>query len=129
MFTYCEDIDLAWRLNLAGWEGLFLPAAIAYHERGATRKSSIWKKAGYYAIGFRNRLFTISKNIRREDIRGYFKKILHQEWRFLSSWCGKSPARWTIAVYTMIGLAGLISRPSFVAKRKLAHCYIKGGSP
>ena len=126
MFTYCEDIDLAWRLNLAGWEGLFLPDAIAYHERGATRKSSIWKRAGYYAIGFRNRFFTILKNLRREDIKGRLKKIFRQEWRFLSSWCGKSPPRWAIAAYIILGLAGLILRPSFIVKRHLVHRYKKG---
>ena len=121
MFTYCEDIDLAWRLNLAGWKGLFLPDAIAYHERGATRKNSIWKKAGYYSIGFRNRLFTIFKNLRPEDIRGHFKKLLHQEWRFLLSSCGKSPVRWLATPYTLIGLAGLLLRPSFIAKRRFVH--------
>jgi len=125
MFIYCEDIDLAWRLNLAGWEGLFLPDAIAYHERGATRKTSVWKRAGYYAIGFRNRLFTILKNLRREDMKGRLKKIFRQEWRFLSSWCGNSLARWAIAVYVMFGLVRLILRPSFFAKRRLAHRYKK----
>jgi len=126
MFIYCEDIDLAWRLNLAGWKGFFLPDAIAYHERGATRKNSIWKKAGYYAIGFRNRYFTILKNLRREDVRGRFKKLCQNEWRFLSAWCGTNPARWAIALYIMLGLAGLVFRPSFVGKRKLIHRKING---
>jgi GT2 family glycosyltransferase len=117
---------LAWRLNLAGWEGLFLSDAIAYHERGATRKNSVWKRAGYYAIGFRNRFFTISKNLRREDIKGRLKKMFRQEWRFLSSWSGQSPVRWAIAAYIMFGLSWLILRPSFFAKRRSVHRYKKG---
>lgn len=128
MFVYCEDIDISWRLNLAGWKGLFLPDALAYHERGATRKDSIWKRAGYYSIGFRNRLFTIFKNLRREDLKGRFKKIFWQEWRFLSSWCGKNPARWAIAAYIICGLAGLIVRPSFIAKRRLVQRNKKANS-
>lgn len=33
MFMYKEDIDLAYRLQLAGWECKFVPAAMAYHYR------------------------------------------------------------------------------------------------
>ena len=121
MFTYCEDIDLAWRLNLAGWRGLFVPAALAQHERGATRKGSLWKKVGYYAIGFRNRYFTILKNLRREDVKGRRRKLRRQEWRFLSSWCRKSPLRWAVGGYVMLRLAGLMLRPSFLAKRRLVR--------
>ena len=127
MFTYCEDIDFAWRLNLAGWRGLFVPGALAQHERGATRKGSFWKRAAYYSIGFRNRHFTMLKNLRRQDIRGYRKKLLRQEWRFLSSWCGKSVLRWMAAAWVGIRLAGLLLRPSFVGKRRLAHSRGKGG--
>ena len=34
-FMYKEDVDLAWRLRLAGWHTLYIPAAVAYHERGS----------------------------------------------------------------------------------------------
>lgn len=30
---YKEDVDLAWRLQLAGWRSLFVPDALAYHIR------------------------------------------------------------------------------------------------
>lgn len=30
---YKEDVDLAWRLQLAGWRSLFVPDAVAYHIR------------------------------------------------------------------------------------------------
>lgn len=32
-FAYKEDIDLAWRLQLYGWSGWYLPQAICYHHR------------------------------------------------------------------------------------------------
>lgn len=34
-FMYKEDVDLAWRLRLAGWKSFYLPKAIAYHGRGS----------------------------------------------------------------------------------------------
>ena len=35
MFMYKEDVDLAYRLQWAGWKSIFAPAAIAYHDRTA----------------------------------------------------------------------------------------------
>ena len=34
-FAYKEDIDLAWRMRLAGWKCAYQPKAIAYHARSA----------------------------------------------------------------------------------------------
>jgi hypothetical protein len=37
MFMYKEDCDLAYRLFLAGYPSKFVPSAIAYHDRSASR--------------------------------------------------------------------------------------------
>jgi GT2 family glycosyltransferase len=34
-FMYKEDVDLAWRLLLRGWEAAYAPGAVAWHARGA----------------------------------------------------------------------------------------------
>ncbi len=34
-FAYKEDVDLAWRLRLAGWKSVYQPEAKAYHWRGS----------------------------------------------------------------------------------------------
>ena len=34
-FMYKEDVDLAWRLRLAGWKAVYTPKAVAYHGRGS----------------------------------------------------------------------------------------------
>lgn len=34
-FMYKEDVDLAWRLRLAGWRTIYAPKAIVYHGRGS----------------------------------------------------------------------------------------------
>ena len=39
---YKEDVDLSWRLRLAGWECWYVPSAVAYHGRtihGTSRRS------------------------------------------------------------------------------------------
>lgn len=121
MFLYCEDIDLAWRLNLAGWFGCYVPDALGYHERGSTRKDNFWKKVRYQLDGSSNRYFTILKNIRRNDLKGRLKKLLLQEIRINGAFCGSSPARWATIGYVMLRLAGLVMQPSFIVKRNLAH--------
>lgn len=36
-FAYKEDVDLAWRLRLLGWEAWYVPMAVGYHPRGLAR--------------------------------------------------------------------------------------------
>ena len=33
--SYWEDVDLAWRMSIAGWQCVFVPTAVGYHGRGA----------------------------------------------------------------------------------------------
>jgi len=34
-FMYKEDVDLAWRMQLAGWKAIYTSQAVAYHGRGS----------------------------------------------------------------------------------------------
>lgn len=44
MFAYKEDVDLAYRLQWAGWKAKFLPQAVAYHDRTArTHGRTFWQ--------------------------------------------------------------------------------------
>ncbi len=45
-FAYKEDVDLAWRLQDAGWNARFVPQALAFHYRGMYGKEQmgIWEK-------------------------------------------------------------------------------------
>lgn len=56
-FFSCEDIDLGWRANLAGWKVLYVPTAVLYHKLKATGGSV----TGSYYDG-RNFLYLIWKN-------------------------------------------------------------------
>lgn len=40
LFWYAEDLDVAWRLNLAGWKQLYNPKIIAWHDRQTTKRTS-----------------------------------------------------------------------------------------
>ncbi len=39
-FWYAEDFDIAWRMNMFGWKQVFIPDAIAWHDRQTTKSFS-----------------------------------------------------------------------------------------
>lgn len=71
----CEDVDLGWRLNLAGWRVLFLPEAVIYHKV----KASSSALASYYDK--RNQLYLIWKNYPAALLRKNRRIIIGQQWR------------------------------------------------
>jgi len=83
-FCYKEDIDLAWRLRLAGWHSRYVPEAMAHHYRGAySPEKSSWLKTVMarrkrsHLVNFRsfvNHYFVLIKN-------EYFSNLLvHLPW-------------------------------------------------
>jgi GT2 family glycosyltransferase len=40
-FMYKEDVDLSWRLRLAGWECWYVPRAVAYHARTSVEPAGV----------------------------------------------------------------------------------------
>ncbi|MBE2223530.1 MAG: glycosyltransferase family 2 protein [Anaerolineae bacterium] len=69
-FFSCEDVDMGWRANLAGWEVWYVPTAVIYHKLKATGGAV----TGSYYDG-RNFLYLIWKN--------YPSSLLKQNWRLL----------------------------------------------
>jgi GT2 family glycosyltransferase len=55
-FCYYEDTDTAWRLRLAGWRILLVPAARATHRLGASSRPGSWR---FHRWNERNRLLTL----------------------------------------------------------------------
>ncbi len=39
LFWYAEDLDVAWRLNLAGWTQRYEPELVAWHDRQTTKRT------------------------------------------------------------------------------------------
>ena len=108
-FIYCEDIDLAWRLNLAQCEGWYEPRALAYHERGSTRKKDAWERRRYFVLGFRNRLLAMYKNLRwRQDVRPDFWGIVLRELKFSLGRCKGGIKATLIMMMAMLGFLRMV---------------------
>jgi glycosyltransferase involved in cell wall biosynthesis len=67
-FMFFEDVDLGWRLNLAGWRFVYEPASLAYHKHHASMSSFGAFKESYLLE--RNALFTQYKNLGDEALAG-----------------------------------------------------------
>lgn len=65
-FMYCEDIDLSWRLKLAGWRIVLNPKAV-WHHYGRNRNEANSKRSFY---SFKNRVYLLVKF-------GSFKQIFN----------------------------------------------------
>lgn len=87
-FFSCEDIDLAWRAHLAGWEVIYAPGAIVYHKLKASGGSGV---IGSYHDG-RNFLYVIWKNYPASLLRRHAADILRAQWHIsaeaLRAWRG-----------------------------------------
>ena len=83
---FYEDLDIAWRAQNKGWEGYYIPSAIAYHIRGGTVRQSqgIGKSCARRYLSdelhiglIKNRYLTIIKN------ESFFGFLLHIPFIFL----------------------------------------------
>jgi len=69
-FAYYEDVDLAWRMRLAGFSSFYCPSAEVFHIHGASaKKFSTFQKFHIH----RNHYFNIIKDL---PIRFLFKALL-----------------------------------------------------
>jgi len=88
-FFSCEDVDVGWRANLAGWQVLYVPTAVVYHKLKATGGSV----TGSYYDG-RNFLYLIWKNYPTPLLRNYWKDILRAQLKItrdaLRAWRGEA---------------------------------------
>lgn len=86
-FFSCEDLDMGWRAQLAGWRCIYAPAAVVYHKLQATGGDVT---ASYY--NGRNFIYLIVKNYPRTLFRQYWPAILRAQLRIsreaLRAWRG-----------------------------------------
>ncbi|MEX1158716.1 MAG: glycosyltransferase family 2 protein [Thermomicrobiales bacterium] len=82
LFMYCEDVDIAWRLQTEGWRCVFAPQAVVYHALSATGGGTL---ASYYVS--RNLWLVMSSSVPVEFVRPYRARIsayhLGRTWRTL----------------------------------------------
>lgn len=125
-FMYCEDVDLSWRAQLAGWKCIYVPEAVLYHHHGASSGGAL---ASYY-VG-RNSLWVIARNYPWPLLRKYWKRIVSAQWAItrdaLSAWQGvEARARiWG----QLVGLLSLVrwfgARRAIQKKRRVSCSYIE----
>jgi GT2 family glycosyltransferase len=70
----CEDVDIAWRAILAGWQVWYVPTAVVYHKLKASGGNVT---ASYY--DGRNFLYLIWKNYPTSLLRRYWPAILRAQ--------------------------------------------------
>ncbi|MHA6532783.1 glycosyltransferase family 2 protein [Paenibacillus sp. BAC0078] len=73
-FAYKEDVDVAWRANLLGWQAYYDAEAIGYHERGWKTSGRSGKSMFIRRISYINRYKMIYKN---EPARTLLPTILY----------------------------------------------------
>ncbi|RME32056.1 MAG: glycosyltransferase family 2 protein, partial [Thermoflexia bacterium] len=63
-FAYLEDVDLAWRAQIAGWRCQYVPRAVVRHQTSASLgEDSPFKKQ----LKARNKVWMVAKNAPAED--------------------------------------------------------------
>ncbi len=86
-FFLLEDIDLAWRAQLAGYKALYAPDAVVYHRLSATGGGVM---ASFY--DGRNAIWLVVKNLPAALWRKYAGQILMRQaglaWQALKAWRG-----------------------------------------
>jgi len=112
LFMYCEDVDLNWRAQLAGYRCVFAPDAVVYHKLSATGGGTI---ASYFTG--RNTIFVLAKSVPGAVWRAHWRKIVGAQlkiaWDALRAWRGEA-ARARLRGQ----LAGVFGLARWLAKRK-----------
>jgi GT2 family glycosyltransferase len=111
-FAYCEDVDLGWRAQLAGYTCIYVPTAVVYHRLSATGGGKI---ASFYTG--RNFIYVLAKDYPSALFRKHWRRVLLAQlkisWEALRAWRGEA-ARARLRGQ----LSGLWNLPRMLRKRK-----------
>jgi GT2 family glycosyltransferase len=118
-FYSCEDVDLAWRAQLAGWKCIYAPRAVVYHKLSATGGGAT---ASFY--DGRNFLYVLAKDYPSSLWKKYRGAIIRQQWGLfaeaLRAWRGAA------ARARMRGMwSGIIHLPRMLNKRRTVQAMRK----
>lgn len=123
-FSYKEDVDLAFRLQSAGWQAYRVGGAVAYHDRGlfGDESSNDFKIAQHRRgkslaqnyLSYRNHLYTLIKNLSLVDFLMYGVFILWYE-------CKKLFYLIVFEQRSLYGLVEVVKKfPRLLQQRKIA---------
>jgi GT2 family glycosyltransferase len=125
-FMYCEDVDLNWKAQLAGWKCVYVPQAVVYHHLSATGGGVL---SSYY-VG-RNTLWVIARNYPTALLRRHWREIVSAQWAIareaLRAWRGAAArARLRgqlVGLFTSV--RWLSARKATLSRRRAADAYIE----
>ena len=125
--AYCEDVDLAFRAQLAGFKCVYVPQARVYHRLGATGGGPL---ASYYCG--RNFISVVAKNMPGSLLRKHWWRILRGQAGYV--WQSLRHLREPAARARLKGQwHGLISLPRtwakrgrVLARRRVSDAYLEG---
>lgn len=126
-FFSCEDVDLAWRAQLAGWRCIYAPQAVVYHMLSATGGGVT---ASFY--DGRNCIYLLAKDYPSSLWRRYWPAILRAQARItleaLRAWRGSAArARLRGQLAGLLGLPHMLrKRPAVQATRRVSDAYLLG---
>ncbi|MBI5404053.1 MAG: glycosyltransferase family 2 protein [Ignavibacteriae bacterium] len=125
-YIYVEDVDLCWRAQLYGWKALYTPLAIAYHSRGATRKNDSEMKRDYLLIGYRNRYWTIIKNVILLNLLKNILLLLIVELKFyLDRILQRNYFIFKLPFMVLKGVPQMLRKRAMIQRnRKVTSCYM-----
>jgi len=114
-FYSCEDVDLAWRAQLTGWQCFYAPRAIVYHKLSATGGGTT---ASFY--DGRNFIYLLAKDYPGDLWQVYWRAIVRAQLRLAreaaQAWRGAA-ARARLRGM----LAGLLGIPRMLGKRRMVQ--------
>jgi GT2 family glycosyltransferase len=112
LFMYCEDVDLNWRAQLAGYKCVFAPRAVVYHHLSATGGGEI---ASFYTG--RNTLWVLAKNYPGQLLRRHWRSVVRAQFRIARD---ALQARQGAAARARLRgqIAGLLGLPRWFGKRR-----------
>ncbi len=124
-FFSCEDLDLGWRAQLAGWRCVYSPAAVVYHKLQATGGDTT---ASFY--NGRNFIYLIAKNYPATLLRRTWPAVLRSQWRIardaMKHWRGAAArARLRGQISGLLGLPRMLrARHKVMATRRVTDDYL-----
>ena len=126
-FYSCEDVDLAWRAQLAGWRCVYAPRAVVYHKLSATGGGVT---ASFY--DGRNFIYLLAKDYPGDLWRRYWWAILRAQGRItldaLRAWRGAAArARLRGQLMGILGLPKMLRKRRNVQRsRTVERAYLEG---
>ncbi len=125
-FFSAEDVDFAWRAQLAGYRCVYVPDAVVYHHLAATGGDVT---ASYY--NGRNFLYILAKDYPGDLFRRYWRAVIGRQcriaWEALRAWRGAAArARLRGIIAGLGGLPGMLrKRRAVQAMRRVSLAYLE----